>query len=555
MRHRLIPVWLHFFVLLVLPFVALGVPIDLAAGTAVQEEVLFLGNRSKDATGQAIAAVSNQKAISSPASKKTCISKKLSEDQGAQNRAVSLKVLQKQLGHCPPRDYACKRQLFRLAGITTVRGYVVDQKNDDIILFGEVDTCLPPLRLDDFVVALRSAWDKYERPDPGCTIEPAPAMNKALDELSHQDKEEKRKRSSRQEQKFQELCERAGGRFNLQSRGDSKILRCLEARNPRIREWMKKFDTECLEDERQAWTRFKRRWRRICEGEGDNLPQQALVSGVQKNSNFAKVMFEADYDLKSLVDGLDPLDEVPQVASLMEIKESIVKTGEGHSISPHEYNRFWFLPGESRYVTDKEVAILRCCEVKLDTEEEYADRHGRTSGTGRTNALADEFVGSFNEHFVDVARHRPIYAKLKNLYRFVALAKILRVQSISIQAEKRLSYLLDWYSMPICKTSERRVKGVANFSEVGFLEKTFHFSSCGGVDMGVKISEDVLSKSTTRQLGRVRDQILSTRPSPTDLYWDVTLRWLVRYNFHHDETKAILLTDSLDRDHTDMSHM
>jgi hypothetical protein len=75
-------------------------------------------------------------------------------------RAISLKVLQQKLEALHGTN-SRPTNLYYLCGINRIIGYVVDEANRDIILIGKVDKKLPPLYLDDFVVALRNAWGKY----------------------------------------------------------------------------------------------------------------------------------------------------------------------------------------------------------------------------------------------------------------------------------------------------------------------------------------------------------------------------------------------------------
>ena len=51
-----------------------------------------------------------------------------------------------------------------LYSMNSVFAIVIDEKLNDIILVGEVNKNLPPLRLDDFVVSLRSIYNNKNWP-------------------------------------------------------------------------------------------------------------------------------------------------------------------------------------------------------------------------------------------------------------------------------------------------------------------------------------------------------------------------------------------------------
>ena len=100
-------------------------------------------------------------------------------------RAVSLSVLQNRLQQSQPAAGTMK-----MAGLTSITGYVEDKSNQDLVLLGTTNASLPPLHTEDFVVALRYAFLKYaEFKDntyyysyPGCSIDPQPEV---LAELQH----------------------------------------------------------------------------------------------------------------------------------------------------------------------------------------------------------------------------------------------------------------------------------------------------------------------------------------------------------------------------------
>lgn len=98
-------------------------------------------------------------------------------------RAISLKALQAKLRDCQPKN-SCSDKLLRLAGLNTILGFAADETNQDMIFFGQSEPGLPPLYLEDFVIALRNAWMKYAPLEgnvyqysfPGCSIGPVPLV-------------------------------------------------------------------------------------------------------------------------------------------------------------------------------------------------------------------------------------------------------------------------------------------------------------------------------------------------------------------------------------------
>jgi len=393
----------------------------------------------------------------------------------SKGRAVSLRVLQERLKACQKKG-PCPKELLELAGLTRIIGYVVDEKNHDIILLGQVNLDLPPIYLDDFVVALRNTWLKYAvlkgntyyYSDPGCSIDPNP---KVIERLKN------------------------AGEHILKASSVSEIERAIE------------------------------RWHDICRS-----PQWVRVLGIPFDTRFAWVMVKADYDMKKLADGSDSIS-VPRFASLTGItldkaKEDVLQ-GRPISIPFSSMNRFWFYPGENCYVQEKGVVTIKQCQVMLLTEEEYLNKRGEIVGKGRPNSLAKSFAENFTVEYAEVAKQRPIYTELENLFRFVALAKIIKFKSPHQEAKLDLGYLLDRY--PISKTSvSRHLKGRSNVGRFehrrdfpgGYQIAQLRLPSCGGVGIDIQISKRNFAKDTTGNLAKLRAIVLETRSSPDALFWD-----------------------------------
>ena len=415
--------------------------------------------------------------------------------RGATNRAVSLKVLESVL------KSGQSAQASHLCGITRISGYIVDKKNKDIILFGQVDPDYPTLYLDDFVVALRNSRMVYARlkgrtyyySAPGCSIDPNP---KILREL-------------------QQLSEKIGG----------------------------------INDPDKKRNAFEE-WKAI-----GGSPQKVRVMGVPLDTRFAKVMVDADYYMKRLVDGSEKLD-IPGFISLMDmsIKESELQlqSGDADDLRGGSISRFWFCPGESTFDEDDDATFLTSCKVKLLTEEEFLTEKDSIAGMGRQNPMARKFADSFSAHYQEIAAQRSIYKEMEGLFRFVAIANLMRDQKATSSAGCKLSYLGGSYKVGSVPTS-RTLPGITSVKVITNEEKTeigrsvsylWHMS-CGGVSMDVhpkriRATRTVTTSSKTSESKRgvakaggtkpavaaakakstMKKAVLTARKSSTELYWD-----------------------------------
>ena len=393
-------------------------------------------------------------------------------------RAVSLKVLQARL-----KTAFAKRQqpaeLLTLCGLAHVSGYVVDEKTRDLILVGKVEAGAPALHVEDLAVALRSAWLRYAPrrgnvryfSNPGCSIDPSPDVIAGLRDIG----ESARGHAADMDDRMDEWCE-------------------------------------------------------IC-----SQPQQVRVMGVPFDSHFARVMVDADYLMKRLVDG-SLRTEIAGFTSLTDLNLAAARARfqrDGTSgITRFSLNRFWFYPGEARFQEEEGLVTIEECPVILRTEEQYLTR-GEVAGQGRPDPMAQRFAESFSAHYREIAGAQPIYQQLEGLFRFVALARLLQYQ----REQADLDYLMNRFPVPVVKV-DRTLPGIALVNrietrrQVADGEETMRLwlPTCGGVSMDLKVGPQNLKRvSPKKQAGRgakpaptKKGAILKARPAPDSLYWDIS---------------------------------
>jgi len=407
---------------------------------------------------------------------------KPSSDQPSNGRAVSLKVLQEKAKEECMAKAECPKNILELCGLKKICGFVIDVKKRDLILVGRVDDSSPPLYLEDFVVALRNAWWKYAPlrgntyyySAPGCSIDPNPETLQRLQKVG------------------------------------SRILSGAEE----------------IENTLQKWAT-------IC-GE----PQTVRVLGTPFDTHFAKITVDADYYMKRLVNGSVSLGiggfESLTDMTLNKAKEDVIQ-GRPVSMSLSCLNRFWFFPGENRYVEDKGVVLIKKCQVKLLTEEEFITKRGQVAGTGQANPFAQRFSENFTIKYSEIAEKRQIYAELEGLFRFVALAKVMKFQAAPLEAGVNLDYLLNRYHIRRTYVN-RTLPGLSHVKEFehrrdfpgGYQIAQLRLPSCGGVAIDVRISEKNFVRDKMGWLRELRQTVLELRPSSDALYWDFPTMWIER---------------------------
>lgn len=414
---------------------------------------------------------------------------------GAKRRAVSLRVLQSTLQKGP------SKLASELCGITRITGFIADKKTQDIILVGQVDPSYPALYLDDFVVAFRNINHQYIRQEghtryysaPGCSIDPDP---------------------------------RVLGELNDQSQRIAAIS-----------------DADRKREGFDAWQEIGRQ------------PQKVRVLGVPFDTRFAKIMVDADYYMKRLTNGSVDLG-IKGFDSLMDMEvrlsEKNLDNGKNGYEESNSLNRFWFCPGESTFSDDDGMVTLEKCDVKLLTENEFLTKEGQISGMGRPDPMAKIYADNFSTHYGEIAQARSIYKELEGLFRFVALANIIKDENAFSSASLDPNYLIKNYRIANVPVN-RSVVGQTNIREITHDLKNgstvtkmivWHMS-CGGVAMDVHpkrvrkassqvnaissnapkkavvAKSDLKRKTAANRQASAKKKVLTARRSSDALFWDL----------------------------------
>jgi hypothetical protein len=222
------------------------------------------------------------------------------------------------------------------------------------------------------------------------------------------------------------------------------------------------------------------------------------------------------------IDGFRSLTDM----TLNIVREDIQK-GKAVSVAFSSLNRFWFFPGENSFLEDKGVVYIKRSDVRLLTEEQFLNRPGKVVGTGKVNPLAQKFADSFSARYAEIAKAKPIYTELEGLFRFVALARIMKQKDALSESGIRLEYLLDQY--PIKNTAvSRNLPGISNIKEFkqksdiprGYSMVYLWLPSCGGVNIDIRIKDNDIVRDGTGGLLKTRASVLKARPTPETLSWD-----------------------------------
>jgi hypothetical protein len=338
-----------------------------------------------------------------------------------------------------------------------------------LVLFGERRQGQPALVVDDFIVALRSSLSRYAERNgsatyvsyPTLSIDPTPETVRLFVKLERQ---------------FTES---------------------------RLREEMDQMIS---------------RWQEICAG-----AQNVRIEGVPRSSRFAQVMLDADYRLKQIADGTDDL-QVPGLPSIMRasLDQAIAAADHNEPVGMSITSRFWFTAGQSYYSSGRITFQLERVDVRLQTEAEFATETGLLKKDARTDKLSDEFACRFSSQFPKIADLHSTYRDLENLYRWMALARVMVDEEPIDSSRADLAVLTDKFKLSEFEVPET----VPGRSAVGRHDSGSYFiriPSCGGVELQFRRGSVSRRPEKIPLDDFVGNRILSSRPKSTRLaVWKVS---------------------------------
>lgn len=362
-----------------------------------------------------------------------------------------------------------RKDVETLSGIGWIEGFVVDRENRDVILIGRYSPEWPALHLDDLVVSMRNVWNRDSH--PYCSLDPRPQDVLKLNQLASQ----------------------AG------------IVTTVD----------------------QMYSFF----RRIKEVWGS---QSVVVGGVPRNSRHAHVMIDADYHMKKVSQGLVQLSGIRSCIDIIldEAKRQIDKTGQipplGMSMS-----RFWFHVGkdEPTYQESEGIICLDRCSVVALTEKQRSTVDGALYDSDEDDPHASAFAQELSDRFQKAATLVPEYANLENLFRLSAVLRAMLFRDAADRARLDLGFFLKDYKFQSETAMPPSLTGLANSKEVqgqlrqgGFLYQYVLFPmACGGVSMEITIDRRNFAKMKQVQMDKLRNSVISARPSIETLSWHLPL--------------------------------
>ena len=228
--------------------------------------------------------------------------------------------------------------------------------------------------------------------------------------------------------------------------------------------------------------------------------QVITINGVSDQTNFARVMIEADYRMKLIGLGL----EMPTVPLTTYIQKADPSRGGTNSLL-----RWFFQPNYDCVTISQDMNAIELSgnAVKLVGEDESVNRAGERQGKGRMNAASRAYCDSFTKNYDKLAATNPLWAELRNVMDLSIAAAFIQKFDLYGKAGWAMETFGDETQLQTkVMNSPNYVAPVANLVRRG---NTRMFPIAGGVAMqpGIALNSDRVRQDTNGTIMQVQSQV------------------------------------------------
>jgi hypothetical protein len=348
-------------------------------------------------------------------------------------------------------------------GLNRVHGYVLDESNRDIILYGRQDPLYPAIHFADICTLVQNLWHKdriryvnHEFPPPTCSLDPRPGSMAAVDRV---------------------MKDTAASHLESPRERDRAVGRLIEALGP----------------------------------------QEIRIHGVRRDARVAHVMIDADYHMKRVSQGhltLPGVTSCPRIGLDRQKRRDQVVS---------RMSRFWFHLDQDHptFLCAEGIVEIEDCAMVVRTESQVSAADGSLVDGGDPDPDAQAFAEGLSNQLRDEAVGVREYRDLSNLYRLFALLKAIQFR----EADRAVGFGLKTFERWESSAGElpSSIPGLANIVgdvEQSRSERRAYFSLvCGGVSMNTQLSRNRFIQDQRPQAGGKRNRILKSRPDVFCAFW------------------------------------
>ena len=241
--------------------------------------------------------------------------------------------------------------------------------------------------------------------------------------------------------------------------------------------------------------------------------QKITINGVSTKTHFARVLVEADYEMKLIGIGL----KRPEVKIT-----SFIEKATPTSVAKSSLQRWFFQPDyDCVHVNDDETAMQLVGDgVKLVGEDESVTKNGKRKRTGSMNRASTAYCNSFTRMYGKLAERAPLWGELRNLIDMSVAAAFIQEMDFYGQADWDLGVLGDESKVAVeTLESPAQVAPVANAVWKG---NYFMSPIAGGVNIQPRaaLTSDRVQGDKDGEISKLKNEIKLDGLAAGQWWWD-----------------------------------
>lgn len=241
--------------------------------------------------------------------------------------------------------------------------------------------------------------------------------------------------------------------------------------------------------------------------------QKISINGVSTKTHFARVLVEADYEMKLIGIGL----KRPAVKIT-----SFIEKATPTSVAKSSLQRWFFQPNyDCVNVNEDETAMqLVGNGVKLVGEDESVTAKGDRKRTGGMNKASRAFCGSFTKMYSKLAERSPLWGELRNLIDMSVTAAFIQEMDFYAKSGWDLGVLGDESKFPV-ETLEAPTQ-VAPVANAVWKGNYFMSPIAGGVNIQPRIAlnSDQMKVDEKGEIDKLKKEIKLDNLAEGQWWWD-----------------------------------
>ncbi len=243
--------------------------------------------------------------------------------------------------------------------------------------------------------------------------------------------------------------------------------------------------------------------------------QQITVNGVSTKTNFARVMVEADYQMKLMGIGLKAPPAGVKITSFIE-------KATPNSVAKSSLQRWFFQPEYDCVAVNADRTAMELVgnRVKLVGEDESVAAGGVRKRTGGVNRASMAFCNSFTRNYTQMEKRDALWGELRNVIDLSVVAAFIQKMDLYSQANWNLGVFGDEAKLPVeTLSSPTMVAPVANAVWKG---NYFMSPIAGGINIQPRLAlnSDRIQADEDGSIEKVKSQIDLSKLADGQWWWD-----------------------------------